>query len=141
MKFWTRILIMVCVLNTILMVSLPLIRPTAPPMNDTTGGFVAPITEGSDYEYMTEVGAGVPTQELNESIAIGGIQLENPLFGVTAALSLVVSFVTTVAMFVSAPVAFADALRFPGIITMIIMAVYYPALVIGFLGAIAGRDV
>jgi hypothetical protein len=136
MKFWTRMLIMVVVLNTILMISLPLLRPSAS-MPDQTGGMIAPnMTQGD----LTQPGVGIPNASITQSVGVGGISLENPLFGLTAAISLVVNFVITVAMFANAPVEFANALSFPGIITLIIMAVYYPALVIGFIGAVSGRE-
>lgn len=137
MKFWTRMLIMVAVLNTILMIAMPLIKPDNPVMPDQTNGMMSPNMSQGD---LTQPGAGIDNKSIVQSIGIGGIQIENPLFGLTAAISLVVSFVITVATFANAPVAFANALSFPGIITLIIMAVYYPALVIGFIGAVAGRE-
>ena len=136
MHFFTRMLVMVLVMNTIIVLGQPLVMPSAD----------VPNTLGDVYGYQISGDPRDPNitfheQNLTQSLGEGGIVPENPLTGLIAPFQLASNFIGSIGAFINAPIGLMSAMNFPDPIVLIAGAAYYLLMIIGALGLLTGRNV
>jgi len=136
MKFWTRLLITIAIMNTFLVFAMPVMFAGHEVRGDQLNGWF----EFDTGQNWTQPGTAPEDQNYSQVIKTEALGVGSIEASILTLPNMLIDFVKAIGDFINAPVTFMTELMFPGVFVALFGVAYYTALVIGLATMIPGRD-